>query len=89
MKTINIISRGVASCTKNPSLCGNCEGFNPNEKYMFERCEADSMKYVRLYGTPMKLEETEPLNFSPPFKYETTGIGTFKMCFKIISEQAI
>ena len=100
MNTINIISRGVALCKKDPSPMSQCEGFNPTEKYMFERCETltvnsedghlpAQMKYVRLYESAMNPEETSPLNFSPPFGYETIGPGIFKRCFEIVSEQGI
>ena len=96
---VEIISRGVATCERDTSKHSVCEGFNVNDRYMFERCRiafdysvdqhlSTGTRYMRVYDIPVNPEETEPLNFSPPFSYETIGIPTFTKCFRVLSEQS-
>jgi hypothetical protein len=89
MKTINIISRGVARCKYEPRGEHGLEGYVLNDKYQFERCENDSGKYIRVFHCSMNPDETTPVDFTPPFYYETCGTGVFLKFFEIISEQAV
>lgn len=87
MDTIMIISRGVARCKYDPHGANGLEGFSFGCRYLFERAENESGKYIRVYNVEMM--EDKPVNFSPPFYYETCGKGIFAKFFEIISEQSI
>jgi len=89
METINIISRGIACCKREPRGNNGLEGYLLGTNYMFERAENKTGAYIRVFGIPMNTGEIEPTSFTPPFSYETCGVGAFRKFFDIISEQSI